>query len=91
MVLDQPSPEISLAFLPFSSASKDSRMTSHLVDLFSKRAADSNKTASSSSPPRPVGNLGSSSIGQAELEGEREDGCTFCEIAAGEQEAYKVS
>ena len=92
--LDQPSPRFSLGFLPIPSASKDSQMTSHFIDLFSKRAAEANKTASSSSrlsPPNPAGNLGSSSIEQAELDGAREDGCTFCEIAAGEQEAYKVS
>ncbi|GAA5830211.1 hypothetical protein JCM5353_003696 [Sporobolomyces roseus] len=65
-------------------------MTSHFIDLFDKRAAEYKQTGSSSSPPRPVGNLGRSSIEQGELEGESEDGCTFCEIAAGEQEAYKV-
>ena len=94
VVLDQPSPRFSLGFLPISSASKDSYMTSQSIDLFSKRAAEANKTASSSSrlsPPNPAGNLGSASIEQAELDGARDDGCTFCEIAAGEQEAYKVS
>lgn len=94
VVLDEPSPRFSFASLPFSSASKDFQMTSHFIDLFSKRAAEANKTASSSSrlsPPNPAGNLGNSSIEQGELEGAKEDGCTFCEIAAGEQEVYKVS
>ncbi|GAA5988280.1 hypothetical protein JCM5350_002841 [Sporobolomyces pararoseus] len=68
-------------------------MTSHYIDLFSKRAA-ATSTSPSPSPSNSSSPLGNSetpsSTGTSKLPGAREEECTFCEIVAGEQEAYKV-
>jgi hypothetical protein len=69
-------------------------MTSHYIDLFVNRADTTRNPSTSSSKPSPpsiAGNLTASSLEAKELAGAAEDGCTFCEIVTGKQEAYKVS
>ncbi|GAA5960111.1 hypothetical protein JCM3765_002473 [Sporobolomyces pararoseus] len=67
-------------------------MTSHYIDTFAKRAAASTTSPAHSKPrsSSPLGKAASSSTGTSEVAGVREEGCTFCEIVAGDQEAFKV-
>ncbi|GEM08022.1 histidine triad nucleotide binding protein [Rhodotorula toruloides] len=72
-------------------------MTSHFIDRFANRAARLEPSTSpsghphQSAAPRPAGGLDRrSDVERAELNGVREEGCTFCNIIAGDEPAFKA-
>ncbi|GAA5949478.1 hypothetical protein JCM10213_005242 [Rhodosporidiobolus nylandii] len=66
-------------------------MTTHLIDEFAKRASQTViASPSTPAPPRSPTSISATSTAEAALGGHRQDGCVFCSIVAGEEQAHTV-
>lgn len=65
-------------------------MTSHLISYMARRAESLARTIGASAGPGASSERLQAFIGTPDTEGQASEGCTFCDILAGKQEAYKI-